>query len=98
MINPHARIIDRCMKDAVGIGLRSPDIIVNRLHERLTLGIQFEDRDDLAWFWIFDQILILKTPVRSDIGTKTFSSVSDVAAWTRPYIENPNFQYVAWLC
>ena len=64
VIDPHAGIVDGRMDDAVRIGLRRPDVVVDRLGEWLARGVEFEDRDDLARLRLLDQVVIVKAPMR----------------------------------
>ena len=97
VIDPHARIIDRGMHDAVRIGLRGPDVIVDRFRERLARGVEFEDGDDLARLRLLDQVVIVKTPVRGGVGAEAAAGVAGVTGGARPHVEDTDLQHVARL-
>ena len=97
VIDAHAGIIDGRMHDAVRIGLRRPDVVVDRLGERLARGVELEDRDDLARLRLLDQIVIVKAPIRRDVGAETAAGMTGAAARPRPHVENAHLQHVAGL-
>ena len=97
VIDAHAGIIDGRMDDAVGIGLRRPDVIVDRLGERLARGVEFEDGDDLARLRLLDQVVIVKAPIRRDVGAEAAAGMAGAAARPRPDVEDAHFQDVAGL-
>ena len=97
VIDAHAGIIDRRMDDAVGIGLRRPDVIVDGLCERLARRVEFEDRDDLARLRLLDQVVIVEAPARRDVGAEAAAGVAGVAARPRPHVEDAHLQDVAGL-
>ena len=97
MIDPHAGIIDRRVYDAIRIGLRGPDVVVDRLGKRLAGGVELEDRDDLARLRLLDQIVVVKAPIRRGIGAETAAGMTGVAARPRPHVENAHLQHVARL-
>ena len=83
------------MRDAVRIGLRRPDVVVDGLCERLAGCVELEDRDDFARFRLFDQVVIVKTPIGRDIGPKTAAGMTGVTARPRPHVEDAHFQDIA---
>ncbi len=97
VVDPHARIIDVRMHDAVRIGLWRPDIIIDRLGVGLARGIELEDGDDLARLRSFDQVVIVKSPGCRDVGAEAASGMAGVAARARPNVEDANFQDIAGL-
>ncbi len=97
VIDAHAGIVDGRMHDAVGVGLRRPDVVVDRLRIRLARGVELEDGDDLARLRLLDQIVIVKAPVRGDVGAEAAAGVAGAAARPRPDVEDAHFQDVAGL-
>ena len=85
------------MNDAVGIGLRRPDVIVDRPGERLADGVELENGDDLARLRLLDQVVVVKAPVRRGIGAEAFAGMAGLAGRPRPDVENAHFQHVAGL-
>ncbi len=95
VIDPHARIVDHGMHDAVRIGLRGPDVIVDRFCERLARSIEFEDGDDLARLRFLDQVVVVETPVRRGVGAEAAAGMAGVAGRAGPYVQDADLQHVA---
>jgi hypothetical protein len=83
--------------DAVRIGLRRPDVVVDRLGERLARGIELEDRDHLARLRLLDQVVIVKAPRGRDVGTEAAAGMAGIAARARPDVEDTDLQDIAGL-
>src|ERR1700738_3486510 len=98
VIDPHARIIDRGMHDAIWIGLGSPYIIIDCFRKRLARGVEFEDRDDLARLRLLDEVVVVEAPIRRGVGTKAAAGVAGVTTGARPDVQDDDLQYVAGLC
>ncbi len=97
VVDPHAGIVDGGMNDAVRIGLRRPDVVVDGFRIRLARSVEFENGDDLARLRLLDQVVIVKTPIRRGVGTETAAGVAGVAARPRPHVEDAHFQDIAGL-
>src|SRR3954469_23002727 len=85
------------MHDAVGIGLRRPDVIVDRLGERLARRIELKDGNDFARLRLLDQVVIMKAPIGGDVRTEAFAGMAGVAGGPRSDIEDADLQHVAGL-
>jgi hypothetical protein len=83
--------------DAVGIGLRRPDIVTDRLGEWLARSVQSEDHDDLARLRFFDQVAVVETPIRGDVGAETFAGMAGAAARPRTDVEDAHLEDIAGL-
>jgi len=97
VIDPHAGIIDHRMHDAVGIGLRRPDVIVDGLRKRLARRIELENGDDLARLRLLDQIVIVKAPIGGNVRAEAFAGVAGVAGRAWSDVEDMDLQHVAGL-
>src|ERR1700691_4673905 len=95
MVDWHAGIVDRRMHHAVRIGLRRPYIIIDSLGEGFVRNVELEDGDDFPRACLFDEIAVVKSPVRRDIGAEAAAGMAMVAAWPRADIEHPDFENVA---
>ncbi len=95
VVHAHARIVDHRMHDAVRIGLRRPDIVVDGLGEGLAGCVQFEDRHHFARLRLLDQVVILKSPGRGDVRAEAAPGVAGVASRAGAHIQDSHFQHVA---
>ena len=97
VIDPHTRVIDGRVHDAVGIGLRGPDIIIDRLGKGFSRCVEFENRHHFTRLRLLDQVVIVKAPVRRRIGAEALAGVAGLARRPWPDVENPHFENIAGL-
>ena len=97
MVHPHAGIVDRPMHDAVRIGLRRPDIVVDGACDRLAGGVELEDGDDFARLRLLDQIVVVEAPGGRDVGAEAAPGMAGVTARARADVEDADFQHIAGL-
>ncbi len=98
VVDRHARIVDDLVDDAVGIGLRHPAIVVDRLGPVLgTARIDLVDGDHLARLRLLDQVVVVKAPPRRGIAAEGLAGEVGIAARPRRQIEDLDLEHVAGL-
>jgi hypothetical protein len=83
------------MDDAIGIGLRRPDVVVDRAREGLAGGIELKDGDDFPGLRFFDQIVVLEAPGGSHVRAEAAARVTSVATRPGTNVEDANLQDIA---
>src|SRR5664280_340813 len=61
------------------------------------ISLKFIDCDDLARLRVFDQVVVLKAPVRRDVRTECLALVLGISARAGVHVQNPNFKDVTFL-
>ena len=85
------------MHDAVGIGLRRPDIVIDRAREGFARGVELEDGDDFTRLRLFDQVVILESPVGGGVGAEASADMGVMTARARAHVEDAHLEDVARL-
>jgi hypothetical protein len=97
VVDLHARVVDHRMHHAIGIGLRRPHVVVDRLRIGLAGGVELEDGDHLARLGLFDQVAVMEAPVRCRVRAEAATGKAMVAARARLHIEDAHLQHIARL-
>ena len=98
VVDRHARIVDDLVGDAVGVGLRGPAEIIDRLRPvALSTGIDLVDRADLARLRLGDQVAVLEAPPRRGVAAERSARVGRVGAGAGLHVHDAHLEDVAGL-
>jgi hypothetical protein len=95
MVHLHAGIVDRRMDDAIGIGLRRPDVVVDSPCEGLAGGIELKDGDDFPRLRFFDQVVVLEAPGGGHVRAEAAACMTSVTTRPGANVQDANLQDVA---
>jgi hypothetical protein len=93
MVDRNARVVDRLVHDARGIGLRRPAEVVDSLRPvALPARVDLVDRDDLARLGLGQQLLVVEAPPRGRVAPEALALVLRVRARPRLHVDDPDLE------